>query len=80
MTTAEYSRLLPTSDGGSRFDEVSIPFELKSFAPPCPTIQRFVAQRSHTVRASSSSCGVVRRDASVADSDVDFRASGKDEI
>jgi hypothetical protein len=34
MTTAQYSRLLPTSDGGSRFDEVSISFELKNFAPP----------------------------------------------
>jgi len=31
MTTAEYSRLLPTSDGDSCFDEVSIPFELKNF-------------------------------------------------
>jgi len=34
MTTADYSRLVPTADGGSRFDEVSIPFELKNFAPP----------------------------------------------
>jgi hypothetical protein len=34
MTTAEYPRLLPTADGGSCFDELSIPFELKNFAPP----------------------------------------------
>jgi hypothetical protein len=34
MITAHYSRLVPTSDGGSRFDEVSIPFETKNFAPP----------------------------------------------
>lgn len=34
MNTKQFSRLLPASDGGSRFDEVSIKFELTNFAPP----------------------------------------------
>ena len=29
-----FSRLVPTSDGGSRFDTVTIPFTRQNFAPP----------------------------------------------
>lgn len=34
MTSTVYPRLLPTAEGGSRFDEVSVAFEWKNFAPP----------------------------------------------
>jgi hypothetical protein len=33
-TGLSFSRLLPTPDGGSHFEETAIPVELKDFAPP----------------------------------------------
>lgn len=34
MTSTAYPRLLPTADGGSRFDVAVVAFEWKNFAPP----------------------------------------------